>query len=203
MTTAARPGTCQRAQADLGTAVRTLTRTYLAAAQARMAAATRPACREYDLVNGLTGPGAYLLRQQPDSALMHEVLTYLVALTAPVAAADPAGTDAPGWWTADIPAGKPPERFHGGHADLGMAHGIAVISCVKSFTQVGAVSCVEAREGRWPCLYIQVGTVALRLVFRAWLDDRCFPRMSTWPRWRASGWRRLRSSGTGRAGCCW
>ena len=124
MTTAARPGTCQRAQAGLGTAVRRLTRTYLAAAQARMAAAARPARREYDLVNGLTGLGAYLLRQQPDSALMPEVLTYLVALTTPVAAADPAGTDAPGWWTADIPAGKPPERFHGGHADLGMAHGI-------------------------------------------------------------------------------
>jgi lantibiotic biosynthesis protein len=125
MTTAAPPGTCQRAQADLDTAVRRLARTYLAAAQARMGAATRPARREYDLVHGLTGLGAYLLRQHPGSALVREVLAYLVALTEPVAAGDTAGTDAPGWWASDIPAGKPPERFRGGQADLGMAHGIA------------------------------------------------------------------------------
>jgi len=124
MTTAAPPGTCQGARADLDVAVRRLTRTYLAAAQARMAAGTRPARREYDLVHGLTGLGAYLLRQHPDSVLMREVLTYLVALTEPVAAADAAGTGAPGWWTSDMPAGKPPERFRGGHADLGMAHGV-------------------------------------------------------------------------------
>lgn len=124
MTAGAPPGTCQRAQAGLDTAVRRLTRTYLAAAQARIAARTRPARREYDLVHGLTGLGAYLLRKHPGSALVRDVLAYLVTLTEPVAAGDTAGTGAPGWWTTDIPAGRPPERFLDGHADLGMAHGV-------------------------------------------------------------------------------
>lgn len=124
MLSAAPPGTCHRAHADLRAAVHRLARAYLTAAYARMAAAQRPARREYDLVHGLTGLGAYLLREDPDSALARDVLAYLVVLTQPVAAPDVAGASAPGWWTSDIPAGKPPDRFRGGHADLGIAHGI-------------------------------------------------------------------------------
>lgn len=158
MTAAAPPGTCQRAQADLDTAVRRLTRIYLAAAQARIVAGTRPTRREYDLVHGLTGLGAYLLRKHPGGALIRDVLAYLVALTEPVSAGDAAGTGAPGWWTTDIPVGKPPERFRHGHADLGMAHGIggplallalAMRHGVTVSGQVGAIRRICAWLDTW------------------------------------------------------
>jgi hypothetical protein len=57
--------------------------------------------------------------------------------------------NAPGWWTSDIPAGKPPDRFRSGHADLGVAHGIAVIFRFKSLMQVEVIHDVKAHETRW------------------------------------------------------
>jgi hypothetical protein len=89
-----------------------------------MVAAERPSLSEFDLVRGLTGLGAYLLRRDPHSQLVRQMLTYLVKLTEPLPADDPAGKAAPGWWTSDIPSGRPVDVFRDGHADLGMAHGI-------------------------------------------------------------------------------
>lgn len=124
LSTAAPPGTYRRARERLDTAVTVLVRSRLAAAAARMDAAQRPSLAEFDLVRGLAGLGGYLLHWAPHSALVHQVLAYLVRLTEPVPAADPAGTAAPGWWTADIPLDRSVDVFAGGHADLGIAHGI-------------------------------------------------------------------------------
>ncbi|MGH3868211.1 MAG: lanthionine synthetase C family protein [Pseudonocardiaceae bacterium] len=121
----AAPQQYPRAMESLHSAVGALVCARLDAAHARMAAAARPPRSEFDLVRGLTGLGAYLLRRDPRGDLVGRVLAYLVALIEPVPADDDAGRSAPGWWTSDIPSGQPAHRFRGGHADLGMAHGIS------------------------------------------------------------------------------
>jgi hypothetical protein len=107
----------------LDTAVADLVQARLHAALARMVAAARPSLSEFDLVRGLTGLGAHLLHRDPDGDLLRLVLDYLVRLTEPVPAHDDAGPRAPGWWTNDAPSSQPDVR--GGHANLGMAHGIS------------------------------------------------------------------------------
>jgi lantibiotic biosynthesis protein len=119
----AAPQRYRQAMTRLDTAVTDLVQARLHAALARMAAAARPALSEFDLVRGLTGLGAHLLRRDPDGDLVRRVLGYLVRLTEPVPTRDDAGPGAPGWWTTDAPSGQPEVR--GGHADLGMAHGIS------------------------------------------------------------------------------
>lgn len=117
------PQRYRHTMARLDAAVVHLTRARLDAADARMAAAARPSLSEFDLVRGLTGLGAHLLHRDPGGEVVRRVLDYLVRLTEPVPARDAAGVDAPGWWTNDAPSGQP--DLPGGHADLGMAHGIA------------------------------------------------------------------------------
>ncbi|MBV9143816.1 MAG: lanthionine synthetase C family protein [Pseudonocardiales bacterium] len=112
-----------QAMTRLGTAVADLARARLHTALTRMAAAARPSLSEFDLVRGLTGLGAHLLHRDPDGDLIRRVLDYLVRLTEPVPAQDDAGPSAPGWWTNDAPFSQP--EVSGGHADLGMAHGIS------------------------------------------------------------------------------
>ncbi len=124
LSTSAPSGRYARARERLESAVTTLVQARLHAATSRLDAARRPALAEFDLVRGLAGLGAYLLHRAPDSPLVRRVLAYLVRLTEPVAAPDPAGISVPGWWTADVPLGRPVDVFRGGHADLGMAHGI-------------------------------------------------------------------------------
>lgn len=122
---AAPTGQYQRALQVLDTAITKLVRTRLDAASARMAAALRPSLAEFDLVRGLTGLGVYLLRRDPQGDPVRQVLAYLVRLTEPLPADDHLGVSAPGWWTSDLPSGQADDAFCGGHADLGMAHGIA------------------------------------------------------------------------------
>ncbi|MGW3661004.1 lanthionine synthetase C family protein [Streptomyces sp. NPDC005151] len=121
----AAPGRSPGAIASLDAAVADLTETRLRAAHARLDAQRRPALYEFDLVRGLTGLGAYLLHRDPGGDLVRRVLTYLVRLTRPVPADDPAGPDAPGWWTGDVPTGSDDPAFAAGQTDFGMAHGIA------------------------------------------------------------------------------
>jgi len=123
--TVAAPGRYPRATASLDAAVIDLVNVRLHAAHARMAAAARPSLSEFDLVRGLAGLGALLLRHDPHGELLRRVLAYLVQLTQPVPAPDAVGSDAPGWWSGDVPSGQPAHRFRGGHTDLGMAHGIS------------------------------------------------------------------------------
>lgn len=101
-----------------------MTADRLAAAEQRSASGVRPVQGEFDLVRGLTGIGAYLLHRDPDGLLIRRLLRYLVGLTVPFAADDALGTAAPGWWTYDQPADADP-AYAAGHANAGMAHGIA------------------------------------------------------------------------------
>ncbi|MBT8227340.1 MAG: lanthionine synthetase C family protein [Dactylosporangium sp.] len=117
------PGGYRQTRATLDAAVTRLIQRRLEAAHERIAAAARPSLSEFDLVRGLTGLGAHILAHHPDGGQIRDVLAYLIRLTEPVPAPDEAGTGAPGWWTADPPSGHPQVR--GGHADQGMAHGIA------------------------------------------------------------------------------
>ncbi len=95
----------------------------LRAAHRRMDKGLPPRLREYDLISGLTGLGAYLLHRDVDQAL-GAVLRYLVRLlTEPLAVN---GHQVPGWWAATGPNGTPDTgEFAHGHANVGLAHGVA------------------------------------------------------------------------------
>ncbi|WP_329127306.1 lanthionine synthetase C family protein [Streptomyces sp. NBC_01465] len=98
-----------------------LIRRRLAAAHQRIDDQQLPALREYDLIGGLTGLGAYALLRHGDSDIVHSVLSYLVRLTHPLATTT--GT-LPGWWCGNAPDTSTPEAWDGGHGDLGISHGI-------------------------------------------------------------------------------
>ena len=76
-------------------------------------------------MRGLTGLGAYLLLRDSGNELLTSVLTYLVRLTEPLPADDQLGNTVPGWWTLDQPTTQIHESLTSGHANNGMAHGIA------------------------------------------------------------------------------
>jgi hypothetical protein len=108
-----------QALATLDGHVATITLTRLHTAYERMDRGKLPALREYDLISGLTGIGAYLLDRDHD--LLRQVLAYLVRLTEPVVVD---GEGLPGWWCRNGPADQPGERWRGGHGNLGLAHGV-------------------------------------------------------------------------------
>jgi hypothetical protein len=118
---AQRPGSYMRALDALDQAIAADTRTRVAHAHARIDEGRLPALAEFDVIRGLAGIGSHLLRRDPDGNAVHAVLEYLVRLTKPVTAGEEA---LPGWWTACGPAGRDSDRFPGGHANLGVAHGI-------------------------------------------------------------------------------
>jgi hypothetical protein len=111
------------ALAPLDRQIDMLTRDRLRRAYERMEAGERPALREFDLIRGLTGIGAYLLRHRRDGGLLGDVLLYLVRLTEPLRAGN--GEALPGWWSGNAPDDRPSEQWPDGHGNLGMAHGIA------------------------------------------------------------------------------
>jgi len=101
--------------------VRDIAHQRAAAGLARIGRADAAPFHEYDLLYGLTGIGALLLRTQPGSDALEHVLTYLVALTRPIKLHR---RRLPGWWVGHGPhwAGG---AFHGEpHANFGAAHGI-------------------------------------------------------------------------------
>ena len=99
-----------------------ITRYRLDRAHERIEMAHLPALAEYDLIAGLTGLGTYLLCRHHGGDLLREVLTYLVRLTFPLTVN---GTVLPGWWSTHGPQDKPAPHWPGGHANLGLAHGIS------------------------------------------------------------------------------
>ncbi len=115
-----RPGRYERALQALDIRVAAVTRRRLDRAHARIDRGERPALAEFDLINGLTGLGAHLLRRDPHGALFGQVLAYLVRLTEPLDA-----QDLPGWWTDLAPTGRRATDLPGGHGNFGMAHGIS------------------------------------------------------------------------------
>ncbi|WP_416975222.1 lanthionine synthetase C family protein [Streptomyces sp. 4F14] len=91
------------------------------AALTRIRKGDLPTFAEYDLLHGLTGIGAYLLRTDPEGLALARVLKYLVALARPLV---PDGRALPGWWVRHDPARGTSPHFPGGHANFGAAHGI-------------------------------------------------------------------------------
>jgi hypothetical protein len=91
------------------------------AAHRRIDAGLLPALAEFDTIRGLSGYGSYLLRRNPGSPVLRAVLDYCVRRTQPITLD---GENLPGWWTDTGPSGRPDDRFRGGHANNGMAHGI-------------------------------------------------------------------------------
>ncbi len=102
--------------------IATLIRVRLDAAHRRIEDRQLAQAREYDLINGLTGLGAYLMHRHHDHQLLREILGYLVRLTRPIQAN---GETLPGWWATGSPDRRPSPRWDAGHAGFGMAHGIA------------------------------------------------------------------------------
>ena len=109
------------ALASLDRHVAALTHRRVDAAQARIDRGDPPAFAEYDLLHGLTGIGAHLLHNTPSSDALGRILGYLVRLTAPLRID---GDTLPGWWVGHDPQRTHSAGFPGGHANLGIAHGI-------------------------------------------------------------------------------
>jgi len=108
-----------------------------------------PSWALYDVITGLSGTGRILLAAiEADHGEAEQGLTAaLDALTTMIAI--PRSRTRPGWW---LPAAGHPSAMGvppSGVAETGIAHGRAVISCVKSLAQVGAMFCVKTHEARW------------------------------------------------------
>lgn len=143
------------------------TRQRVAAAHARIDAGRPTEFAEYDLFRGLTGIGALLLRRQARGPETKAVLEYLVRLTEPVPAG---GGPVPGWWVGHAPAHSR-TTVPGGHANAGMAHGIAGPLALLALAMRAGIT-VDGHEA------------AIRRICR-WLDEiRIHDRLGVrWPRW--------------------
>ncbi|WP_216216927.1 lanthionine synthetase C family protein [Amycolatopsis aidingensis] len=97
-----------------------LTHRRVDAALARIDRGEPASFAEYDLLRGLTGIGQVLLHFLPTSDALERILRYLVRLTRPIRVE---GDTLPGWWVGHGP--DPSLPTPGGHANLGLAHGIA------------------------------------------------------------------------------
>ncbi|WEH16437.1 lanthionine synthetase LanC family protein [Streptomyces sp. VNUA24] len=96
-------------------------RRRLAAAHARIDRGEPTTFAEYDLLRGLTGLGALLLRRAPKCDDFKGVLEYLVRLTEPLHTAG--GRTRLGWWVSHSPVSLTAPTPDG-HANAGLAHGI-------------------------------------------------------------------------------
>ncbi|WP_406190841.1 lanthionine synthetase C family protein [Streptomyces sp. NBC_01017] len=129
----------------LDQATLTVTRNRLTEAHRRIDRAERPPMEEFDLIQGLSGLGAYHLSRHPHTEITRDVLTYLVRLTEP--RRDPAGL--PPWWMNVAPTGSPHADYPGGHGNFGLSHGIGSALSVLSLALLrdlavpGTVDAVE------------------------------------------------------------
>ncbi|MCT2594494.1 lanthionine synthetase C family protein [Streptomyces sp. N2-109] len=162
------PGPYQRALDTLDAQIATDIGRRLGAAHRRIDAGLLPQLAELDVIRGLSGYGAYLLRRDPGSADMRTVLDYCVRLTEPITDRDDV---LPGWWTVSGPSGLPDERFGDGHANTGLAHGIGGVL---------ALLALAARQG--PLVDGHHG--AMRTIL-AWLDhwQEEVGHSPAWPYW--------------------
>lgn len=110
------------ALATLDHSIVTLIRIRLDTAHHRIDDEQAAQASEYDLINGLTGLGAYLMHRHHDHELLREILTYLIRLTQPVQVR---GETLPGWWATGSPDRRQSPRWNGGHTGFGLAHGIS------------------------------------------------------------------------------
>jgi hypothetical protein len=143
-------------------------RRRLDAAHRRIDAGQLPTLAEFDAIRGLTGYGAYLLRRDPTGPVTRAVLDYCVRLTEPVVHAD---EHLPGWWVPSGPSGRLDDRFPGGHANHGMAHGVGSVLTLLA---------LAARRG----IRVTGHRQAMRTIL-AWLErwKTTTGRSATWPYW--------------------
>ncbi|MGC4851885.1 lanthionine synthetase C family protein [Micromonospora sp. DT4] len=134
----------------------------------RLEPGRRPLLADFDVVRGVTGVGAHLLRRRPDSPAVTAVLSYLVRLTAP---ATHDGVEVSGWWTHVGPHGDVDDRYPGGHANVGVAHGIAGPLTLLAFAARAGVTVPGHIEA--------IATIC------AWLDQwqSGSPGRPAWPYW--------------------
>jgi hypothetical protein len=126
----------RRILASLDQATLAITRTRLAEALARIDRAERATMREFDLIRGLSGLGAYHLSRQPEHQITRDVLSYLVRLTDPLPGADAL----PPWWTSVAPNGEPSSQYPQGHGNFGLSHGIGSALAVMSLAMLRGLS---------------------------------------------------------------
>lgn len=131
-------GTLER----LDDAVTAITCTRLAEAHARVDRGEQPQMREFDLIRGLVGLGAYHLSRHPHHPVTADVLSYLVRLTEPL----PAGGDLPPWWMPVAPNGDPAPDYPHGHGNLGMSHGIGSALALLSLAVLRNAAVAGAKE---------------------------------------------------------
>ncbi|MGQ4389844.1 lanthionine synthetase C family protein [Streptomyces sp. SAS_270] len=164
------PGSYQRALDAMDAQIAVDVGRRLGAAHRRIDAGRLPQLAEFDAIRGLTGYGTYLLRRDPGSSTTRAVLDYCVRLTEPITHH---GETLPGWWAETGPSGSPDDRFRGGHANTGMAHGIGGVL---------ALLALAARNGS----ATHGHHAALRTIL-AWLD--CWKEEASggpvWPYWVA------------------
>ena len=147
-----------------------IARHRVAAAHHRIDQAHPTSFAEYDLFRGLTGIGALLLRRRPDSSELRAVLAYLVRLTQPLPGARNRGR--PGWWVGHSPT-LDKQATPGGHANVGIAHGITGPLALLALAHLRGVV-VDGQEE------------AMQRICR-WLDDLQHTDRGRiqWPRWVA------------------
>lgn len=140
-------GRYQRALRVLDERVATITRRRLDAAHRRLDTGRLPALAEFDAIRGLTGLGAYWLHRArargEAGPLLPEVITYLVRLTEPLHHTG-LGMAVPGWWTTLAPTGRISDTFRAGHANHGVAHGIAGPFALLALAGAGVDGCRDA-----------------------------------------------------------
>jgi hypothetical protein len=148
--------------------VATHTRSRLDAAHTRIDQGRPTSFAEYDLLRGLTGLGALLLRRTPAGPELKSVLEYLVRLAEPLPGPD--GCPRPGWWVGhsavNLSAPTPD-----GHANAGPAHGITGPLALLALAHLRGTTVPGHREAM------------LRICH--WLDQIRVDdhRATRWPRW--------------------
>lgn len=132
----------QRALEKLDTATVSVTRRRLADAHARIGRGDRPAVKEFDLIRGLAGLGAYHVARHPHHEITRDVLAYLVRLTEAL----PDDRGLPPWWTDLSPNGKPHPDFPGGHGNFGVSHGIGSVLALLSLALLRGFAATGTRD---------------------------------------------------------
>lgn len=162
------------AQAHLASAVQALTHHRVDAALDRIRAGHLAEFAEYDLLYGLTGIGAHLLRHDPGGDGLGRILDYLTQLTQPIQVA---GEQLPGWWVGHDPHNQhaPTGAFAVGHGNLGIAHGI---------TGPLALLALAHRAG----ITVDGHVEAMQRIC-SWLDQwqQDGPTGVWWPQWTSQG----------------
>lgn len=114
-------GRYSSALAELDRGVAAVAMRRVQRAHQRIDSGQQPALSEFDVISGLAGIGAYLLRRPSCEDELRGVLSYLVRLTEPVHGDH---SQLPGWWARTGPDGRMSAALPGGHGNLGISHGI-------------------------------------------------------------------------------